>query len=176
LAQAIERQEVMHMRRALSLTVALLLAGGLGVPAFAQEPQATIGHEITPQGLNTEELAAFDQVANSNLKMRRRLAANPHLANSDSFLRRWPDLNNFFAKYPGSKDRFLDDPGKYFSDVHMHNGHLVTAVHRKKSAAAPPATPEAAPAEAAPPAPEAPAAAPAAPEPAAPPTAPPSSP
>jgi hypothetical protein len=163
------------MRRALSLTVALLLAGGLCPPAFAQEPQVTIGHEITPQGLNTEELAAFDQVANSNLKMRRRLAANPHLANSESFLRRWPDLNNFFAKYPGSKDRFLDDPGNYLSDVHMHNGHLVTAVHRKKSAAAPPATP----AEAAPPAPEGPTvpgAAPAAPEPAAPPAAPPSSP
>lgn len=161
------------MRRTLSLTVAMLLAGGLSAPAFAQEPQVTIGHEMTTQGLNTDELAAFDRVANSNLKMKRRLAANPHLANSDSFLRRWRDLNNFFAKYPGSKERFLDDPGNYLAEVHMHTGHLVSAVHKKKtSEAAPQTKSEAAPAEAAPPAAEAPAA----PEPAAPPAAPPSNP
>src|SRR5208282_1817931 len=89
-----ERKEVMDMRRALSLTVALLLAGGLAAPAFAQAtPQVIISHEMTNEDLNTAELAAFDQVATSNLKMSRRLAANPRLVNSDSFLRRWPDLN-----------------------------------------------------------------------------------
>ncbi|MFZ1122132.1 MAG: hypothetical protein WAN81_18040, partial [Candidatus Binataceae bacterium] len=67
------------MRRALSLTVALLLAGGLAAPAFAQAPpQVIISHEMTNQDLNLAELAAFDQVATSNLKMSRRLAANPH--------------------------------------------------------------------------------------------------
>jgi hypothetical protein len=67
--------------------------------------------------------------------MARRLAANPHLANSNSFLRRWLDLNNFFNKYPGSKERFLADPGNYLAQVHMHNGHM--AAHKRKSAAAP---------------------------------------
>ena len=119
------------MRRALSLTVALLLAGGLAAPAFAQAtPQVIISHEMTNEDLNTAELAAFDQVATSNLKMSRRLAANPHLVNSDSFLRRWPDLKNFFDKYPGSKERFLEDPGNYLAEVHMH--HLVSAEHKKK--------------------------------------------
>ncbi len=125
------------MRRALSVTVALLLAGGLSAPAFAQaEPQVTISHEMTNQDLNMDELRAFDQVATSNLKMARRLAANPHLANSDSFLKRWRDLGNFFNKYPGSKERFLADPGNYLAQVHMHAGHG-HMVHKKKSAAAP---------------------------------------
>jgi hypothetical protein len=167
------------MRRTLSLTVALLLAGGLAARAFAQPtPQVIISHEMTNEDLNTAELAAFDQVATSNPKMARRLAANPHLANRDSFLGRWPDLKNFFAKYPGSKDRFLEDPGNYLADVHMHHGHLVSAAPKKKVS---PATKSAAaPAEAAPPSaasPTAPVEEPAPPPaPAAPPAAPPSNP
>ncbi len=110
------------MRRSLFLSMALLMAGGLSSPAFAQAaPQVTISHEITAEGLNTAELANFDQVANSNPRMSHELAANPHLANSGSFLKRWPDLNNFFAKYPGSRERFLEDPGNYLADVNMHH-------------------------------------------------------
>jgi len=143
------------MRRTLSLSVALLLAGGLAAPAFAQPtPQVIISHEMTNDDLNTAELAAFDEIANANPRMARRLAANPHLANSDSFLNRWPELKDFFAKYPGSKDRFLEDPGNYLADVHMHNGRLVSAEHKKK---APLETEsKAAPAEAAPPSPASP--------------------
>jgi hypothetical protein len=116
------------MRRALCLTVAFLLPCGLAAPAFAQTaPQVIISHEMTNQDLNQDELQAFDQVATANLKMSRRLAANPHLANSGSFLRRWPDLNNFFAKYPGSKERFLEDPGNYLADVNMHSGQKMSA-------------------------------------------------
>jgi hypothetical protein len=125
----------MNMSRVLSLTVALLLAGGFSASAFAQAAsQVTVGHEMTNEDLNLAELQAFDQVATSNLKMSRRLAANPHLVNSDSFLRRWRDLNNFFSKYPGSKERFLADPGNYLAQVHMHHGHMVS---KKKSAATP---------------------------------------
>jgi chromosome segregation ATPase len=55
--------------------MALLMAGGLSSPAFAQAaPQVTISHEITTEGLNTAELAAFDQVANSNPRMSHELA------------------------------------------------------------------------------------------------------
>ncbi len=157
------------MRRTLSLAVALLLAGGLSAPAFAQaEPQVIISHEMTTQDLDLAELQAFDQVAAANSRMSRRLAANPHLANHNSFLKKYPALNNFFAKYPGSKERFLADPGNYLSGVHMHRGHLVRAVHKKKSTAKPETK------SAAPPAAEAPAA-PAAPESATPPPAAPSS-
>jgi hypothetical protein len=134
----------------LSLTAALLLAGGLSAPTFAHaQSQVTVGHEMTNQDLDMAELQAFDRVATSNLKMARRLAANPRLANNNSFLRRWRDLNNFFSKYPGSKERFLKNPGNYLAGVHMHHGHPMMA---KKSAAAPQTKSEAAPAEAAPPA------------------------
>jgi len=152
------------MRRALSLTGALLLAGGLSAPAFVQA-QVTIGHEMTNQDLNTAELEAFDRVATSNLKMSRRLTANPRLANNDNFLKRWRDLNNFFAKYPGSKERFLENPGNYLAGVNMHHGHKkpAAAAMEPKSKVVP--EEEAAPAAAA--APAAPA-----PEPAAPPAAP----
>ena len=54
------------MRRTLSLSVALLLAGGLAAPAFAQPtPQVIISHEMTNDDLNTAELAAFDEIANA---------------------------------------------------------------------------------------------------------------
>jgi hypothetical protein len=86
----------MNMRRTLSLSVALLLAGRLAAPVFAQPtPQVIISHEMTTQDLNLAELAAFDQIAAANPKMAHRLAANPHLVNSESFLDRWPDMKNF---------------------------------------------------------------------------------
>jgi hypothetical protein len=158
------------MRRALSLTAVLLLAGGLSAPAFAQEPQVIISHEMSNQDLDLAELQAFDQVTIANLKMSRRLASNPRLADDESFLRKWPDLNNFFAKYPGSKERLLANPGNYLADVYKHPYHVVRMPLPKKA--------EAAPAGAAPPAAEAPAApvAPAAPESAPPPAAPSSNP
>jgi hypothetical protein len=155
------RQEVMNMRRTLFLGVMVLLAGGLSAPAFAQaEPQVIISHEMTTQGLDLAELRAFDQVATANPAMSRRLAANPYLANSDSFVRKWADLNDFFAQHPGSKERFLEDPGNYLPGVRMYHSSVVITAHKKKAAA----TPEAAPSAAAPGAP------PAAPEPAAPPS------
>src|ERR1700732_4568815 len=143
----------MNMRRALSFAVALLVAGGLSAPAFAQG-QVIITHEMTNDDLNLAELRAFDQVAASNPRMARRLAANPLLANSSSFLDKWPELKEFFAKFPGSKERFLDDPGNYLAGAHMHKGRLVRAAHRKKSEANPGAAPEAEPATEAPPAAE----------------------
>lgn len=146
------------MKRALSLAVGLLLAGGVSTPAFAQaEPQVIISHEMSTEDLNMAELQAFDQVATANRGMARRLAANPHLAKSKSFVKKYPGLSDFFAKYPGSKERFLADPGNYLSGVHMYHGRLVRAVHKKKSAAKTEAK-SAAPVEVAPPAPEAPAA------------------
>ena len=122
------------MRRISILSMALLLVAGSASPrpAHAQQ-QVIITHEMSTQDLNLAELQAFDQLATANRKMSRRLAANPHLADNESFLRRWPELNAFFAKYPGSKERFLADPGNYLADVSMH--HRQPA--KKKSEAAP---------------------------------------
>jgi hypothetical protein len=141
------------MRRTLSLAAALLMAGGLSAPAFAQAaPQVTITSEMTNQDLNMSELQAFDQIATGNPSLARRLAANPRLVNSESFLKKNPELNDFFEKFPGSKERFLADPGNYLANARMHHGRMMRA---KKTAAAKSETKpeEAKPTEAAPEAP-----------------------
>lgn len=140
------------MKRTLSLAVALLMAGGLSAPAFAQaQPEVTISSEMTTQDIDMAELTAFGQVAVAHRKMARRLAANPRLADEMSFLKKYPDLNNFFTKYPGSKERFLADPGNYLADVHgtprkapMH--HHAKAKKETKAAETTPAAPAAPPA------------------------------
>lgn len=144
------------MRRIVSVAFALVAGIGLSAPAFAQaKPEVTITH------VNLAELQAFEQIASSNERMAHRLAANPRLANNESFLNKWPALNSFFDEHPGAKDRFLADPGNYLPDVRTHRAHRVMAAHEAKSAAAPapeanppPATSPTAPAEktAAPPA------------------------
>jgi len=145
------------LRRTLSLAAALLMAGGLSAPAFAQAaPQVTITGEMTNQGLNLPELQAFDQLATANPVMARRLAANPRLADNGSFLRQNPELNAFFMKYPGSKERFRADPGDYLADVHMHHGHLVMKAKKSAAAKSEIKSEESKPAEAAPEAPLAP--------------------
>ncbi len=150
------------MRRAALFMVIFLMASGLTSRALAQaERQVFITHEMNSQDLDTAELQAFDQLTNDNPTMARRLAANPHLANSESFLKRWPDLNNFFAKYPGSKERFLDDPGNYLADVNMHSGHMMGARQNREPAAEANTNSEVPPAETVPPALEAPSAPPA---------------
>lgn len=108
------------MRRTLSLACALLMAGGLSVPAFAQaQPQqVTVVGEMGTQDIDMAELQAFGQLATEHRKMARRLAANPGLADNNSFLKKYPDLNNFFTKFPGSKERFIANPGNYLADVH----------------------------------------------------------
>ena len=134
------------MRRYLSVAAGLLLVGALVVPAFAEAQEVIITHEMTNQDLNLAELQAFQQVADSNPTMARRLAANPRLADNSSFLRRWPALNDFFSKYAGSKERFVADPGNYLSDVNMHRGHAMRTSHKPASAGSAPsgaASPEA---------------------------------
>jgi hypothetical protein len=122
------------MRRALSLAAACLLTSGLSAPAFAQAaPQVTITGEMTNQDLDISELQAFDQLASTNPAMARRLAGNPHLADNSGFLNKNPDLNAFFTKYPGSKERFLADPGNYLANARMHHGHM--AMKARKSEA-----------------------------------------
>ena len=80
-------------------------------------PQVTISREMAPPS-DLAELQAFDQLTAANPDMAAKLARNPALANNGRFLAKYPDLNGFFSKYPGSKDRFLADPGNYIEDLH----------------------------------------------------------
>ena len=122
------------MKRTLSLAVALLIAGGLSAPAFAQGNRPVIiTSEMSTADLHLPELTAFGQLAAANPRMARSLAVNPRLANSRSFLKRNPALGAFFAKYPGSKERFEENPGNYLTGVRMFHGRVVTWHHAHKS-------------------------------------------
>ena len=46
-------------------------------------------------------------------RMWRRLKQNPAVVKDDSWVGKYPDLQLFFNKYQGSKERFLADPGLY---------------------------------------------------------------
>ncbi|HZO81504.1 MAG TPA: hypothetical protein VFB33_07385 [Candidatus Binataceae bacterium] len=121
------------MRRTLSLAVALLMAGGIAAPAFAQaQQQVTIVGEMDTKGIAMEELHDFGQLAIAHRKMARRLATNPSLADDNDFLKKYPELNRFFSKYPGSKERFLANPGNYLEGVHGHP-RKVAMHHRAKA-------------------------------------------
>ncbi len=73
--------------------------------AAAPAPAATDEH--------ADELKAFHRMLKMQLRMWRRLKQNPALVKDDSFVGKYNDLQLFFNKYQGSKDRFLADPGSY---------------------------------------------------------------
>lgn len=113
------------MKRTLSLAVAVLIAGGLSAPAFAQPNRPVIiTSEMSTRDLPMAELSAFGELAAANPRMARSLSRNPRLAESRSFLRRNPELSSFFAKYPGSKERFISDPGNYLPGAHRHRAMM----------------------------------------------------
>jgi hypothetical protein len=62
---------------------------------------------------HADEVAAFHRVLKMHHRMWRRLKQNPALVKDDSFVGKYNDLQLFFNKYEGSKDRFLADPGLY---------------------------------------------------------------
>ena len=46
-------------------------------------------------------------------RMWKRLKQNPALVSDDSFVGKYPDLQLYFQKYPGAKERLLANPGLY---------------------------------------------------------------
>jgi len=63
--------------------------------------------------LNVPELQAFSQLADSQPQMARALAKNPSLIASDTFVARYPELQQFLAQYPGAREHFMADPGNF---------------------------------------------------------------
>ncbi|MGA8058395.1 MAG: hypothetical protein WB999_09135 [Candidatus Binataceae bacterium] len=60
-----------------------------------------------------DEVAAFHRMIKMHHRMWRRLKQNPAVVKDDSWVGKYPDLQLFFNKYQGSKERFLADPGLY---------------------------------------------------------------
>jgi len=64
-------------------------------------------------GEHADEVAAFHRILKMHHRMWRRLKQNPAVVKDDAWVGKYPDLQLFFNKYQGSKDRFLGDPGLY---------------------------------------------------------------
>jgi hypothetical protein len=71
----------------------------------AAAPAATEDH--------ADEVKAFHRMVKMHHRMWKRLKQNPSLVSDDSFVGKYPDLQVYFQKYSGAKERFLADPGLY---------------------------------------------------------------
>jgi len=123
------------MKRFASILISALFVGtGVGL-AIAQEGAAppanppaattpTAPAEVAPAapaasaspaaaGEHADEVEAFHRDIKMHHRMWKRLKQNPALVSDDSFVGKYPDLQLYFQKYPGAKERFLADPGLY---------------------------------------------------------------
>jgi hypothetical protein len=120
------------MKRIASMLIgALFLGASFGV-AMAQEGAAPASPPAAPPAAapaaapaapeaaataaadeHADEVKAFHRMLKTHHRMWRRLKQNPELAKDDSFVGKYSDLQLFFNKYQGSKERFLADPGTY---------------------------------------------------------------
>ena len=82
-------------------------------PAPAAAPPAAPPPPPAAADEHADEVKAFHRVLKMHHRMWRRLKQNPALVKDDSFVGKYNDLQLFFNKYQGSKDRFLADPGLY---------------------------------------------------------------
>jgi hypothetical protein len=80
-------------------------------PAVA--PAAPAAAATAAADEHADEVKAFHRVLKMHHRMWRRLKQNPALVKDDEFVGKYNDLQLFFNKYEGSKDRFLADPGLY---------------------------------------------------------------
>jgi hypothetical protein len=96
-------------------------------PAPAAAPPAAPPPPPAAADEHADEVKAFHRVLKMHHRMWRRLKQNPALVKDDSFVGKYNDLQLFFNKYQGSKDRFLADPGLYLKMSEKK------AVHREET-------------------------------------------
>ncbi len=76
---------------------------------------------------NQDEVEAFHRMLKMHHRMWRRLKQNPNVVTNDAWVGKYPDLQLFFSKYQGSKERFLAQPGVYL------NMNESKAMHREET-------------------------------------------
>ena len=76
---------------------------------------------------NQDEVEAFHRMLKMHHRMWRRLRQNPNVVTNDAWVGKYPDLQLFFSKYQGSKERFLASPGTYL------NMKVEKAMHREET-------------------------------------------
>ncbi len=98
-------------------TAALAQGSSTATNGSARDGNPTIVSEPGTQNLNLDELKAFDQIAQNHPDMAKTLARKPALINSEKFVAKYPDLQEFLGKYPGARDNIRHNPGDYVKPV-----------------------------------------------------------
>lgn len=88
-------------------------AAAPAAPAPAAPEAATSAPAPAAAGDHANEVKAFHRMIKMHHRLWRRLKQNPTLVKDDTFVAKYSDLQLYFSKYQGSRDRFLADPGAY---------------------------------------------------------------
>jgi len=116
------------MNRIFSVLTGLAIAGALAVPAFAQDSSpavtgvvkrgnTTIVFEQSSAGLNMDELKAFSKIANDDPALAKKIARNPQIVASDSFVGKHPAFQQFLSQYPTAREDIQNNPGNFVTPV-----------------------------------------------------------
>jgi hypothetical protein len=111
------------MKRILWLCTLWLWPVVLASPAVAQERVVHSGNtEIIVKPTDTSDLPldrykAFDEFANDHPELIHALSRNPKLAANPKYLKKHPELAQFFNEHPDIKADFLMNPGNYVAPV-----------------------------------------------------------
>ena len=119
------------MRHLVIVLSAALLLGLSSARALAQEQPSdqsnvtgtvvqgntTIVFERGGQDLHLQELRDFSQIAQANPKMASEIARKPSSVNDDSFVAKYPALQQFLNQYPNAREDIASNPGDFVTPV-----------------------------------------------------------
>ena len=111
------------MKRISTLLIAAALPVAFAAPSLAQENK-TLGvidngrTEIIFKAADTsdidmQKLHTWSAFASEHPDIARALAYKPGLINSDSYVKKHPELDEFFSAHPDIKEAMAEDPGNY---------------------------------------------------------------
>ena len=107
-----------------TLIAAAALPLAFAAPAFAVAPGQTLGTVVNgntiiefraadTSDLDLAKLRAWSDFASEHPNIARELAYKPSLINSDSYLKKHPELESFFSAHPDIRTEMAENPGNY---------------------------------------------------------------
>jgi hypothetical protein len=107
-----------------TLIAALALPVAFAAPALAAAPGQTLGTVVNgnttiefraadTSDLDLAKLRAWSDFAAEHSNIARELAYKPSLVNSDSYLKKHPELESFFSAHPDIRTAMAENPGNY---------------------------------------------------------------
>ena len=96
-------------------TGALAQEGARDTTGEVTKGNATIVFERGGANLHHQALSAFSDIARANPDMAKELARKPSLVADDSFVSKYPTLQQFLKQYPNARDEIASNPGDWLA-------------------------------------------------------------